>query len=102
MNPAAMMAQVKKMQAEMLKAQEELAATTVSGSAGGESVRVEMTCDNRVKSVNIDAKIVDPSDVETLEDLVAAATNDALKRVADESQRRMSAVTGGVRIPGLT
>lgn len=102
MNPAAMMAQVKKMQAEVLRAQEELAATTVTGSAGGQSVRVEMTCDNHVTAVKIDPRIVDQSDVETLEDLVAAATNDALKRVADESQRRMSAVTGGVRIPGLT
>ena len=97
-----MMAQVKKMQAEMLKAQEELAATVVTGSAAGGSVTVEMTCDNRIKSVKIAPEAIDPQDAETLEDLIVVAVNDALQRTAQESQKRMGAVTGGIRIPGLT
>jgi DNA-binding YbaB/EbfC family protein len=97
-----MMAQVKRMQAEMLKAQEELAQTVVSGTAAGGAVTIEMTCDNRVKTVKISPGVIDPEDVETLEDLVVVAVNDALQRAADTSQKRLSAVTGGVRIPGLT
>lgn len=99
MNPANMMAQVKKMQAEMLRVQEELAATTVTGVAGGDAVRVEMTCDHRVASVKIDPQAA--GDAEMLEDLLVVAINDALSRVAQESQKRMSAVTGGMRIPGM-
>ncbi|HEY9084593.1 MAG TPA: YbaB/EbfC family nucleoid-associated protein [Candidatus Tyrphobacter sp.] len=101
MNPANMLAQVKKMQAEMLKAQEELAATIVTGSAAGGAVAIEMTCDHQVKSVKIAPEAIDPNDVETLEDLILVATNDALARVAAESQKRMGAVTGGMRIPGV-
>jgi DNA-binding YbaB/EbfC family protein len=101
MNQAAMMAQVKKMQAQMLRVQEELASTTVTGSAANGLVTVEMACDHRVVAVKIDPKTVDPGDVETLEDLVVVAVNDALTRVSEESQRRMGAVTGGMRIPGL-
>ena len=101
MNPANMMAQVKRMQAEMRKAQEELAQTVVSGTAAGGSVEVEMTCDSRVKSVTIAPDAVDAADVETLEDLVVVAVNDALQRVAEESARRMGAITGGLHVPGL-
>jgi nucleoid-associated protein EbfC len=101
MNPANMMAQVKRMQAEMLRAQDELAQTVVTGTAAGGAVTVEMTCDSRVKSVKISRDAVDPSDLESLEDLLIVAVNDALRRVAEESQRRMSAVTGGLRIPGM-
>lgn len=96
-----MMAQVKKMQAEMLRVQEELATTTVAGSAGSGAVRVEITCDHRVVSVRIDPKAVLPDDVETLEDLLVVAMNDALGRVTEESQKRMSDVTGGIRLPGM-
>lgn len=101
MNPANMMAQVKKMQAEMLRAQEELATTNVTGVAGGGLVRVEMSCDHRVVSVTVDPKAIAPGDVETLEDLIVVAMNDALAKVAEESQKRMGAVTGGLRIPGM-
>lgn len=96
-----MMAQVKRMQAEMLKAQEELAQTVVAGSAGGGAVTVEMTCDSRVKSVRIAPDAVHPDDLEGLEALVAVAVNDALQRAADVSQKRMGSITGGLRIPGM-
>jgi nucleoid-associated protein EbfC len=102
MNQAHLMAQVKKMQAEMTKAQEELANTIVSGSAAGGTVTVDVSCDQRVKRVRIDKEAVDPDDVETLEDLVAAAVNDALSKASETSQKRMASVTGGMRIPGLT
>ena len=95
------MAQVKKMQAEMQKAQEELANTVVTGTAAGGAVSVEMSCDQRVKRVTIGKDAVDPEDVETLEDLVTVAINDALSKVNETSQQRMASVTGGVRIPGL-
>jgi nucleoid-associated protein EbfC len=102
MNQARLMAQVKKMQEEMAKAQEELAGTVVQGSAGGGVITVDVTCDQRVKSVTIKPEAVDPDDVETLEDLVTAAINDALARAQEASAKRMQSVTGGVRIPGMT
>ena len=95
------MAQFKKMQADMQKAQEELANTVVTGTAAGGAVTVEVTCDQRVKRVTIGKDAVDPEDVETLEDLVAVAVNDALSKAAETSQKRMASVTGGMRIPGL-
>ena len=101
MNQAQLMAQMRKMQAEMSKAQEELSNTTVTGSAAGGAVTVEMTCDQRVRSVKIGKEAVDPEDVETLEDLVTVAVNDALTKAGEASQKRMSSVTGGLRIPGL-
>jgi nucleoid-associated protein EbfC len=102
MNQAQLLAQVKKMQAEMAKVQEELANTVVTGTAAGDAVRVEATCDQRVKSVTVSKEAVDPDDVETLEDLIVVAVNDALAKSTAESQRRMAAVTGGMRIPGVS
>ncbi|MGH7729601.1 MAG: YbaB/EbfC family nucleoid-associated protein [Vulcanimicrobiaceae bacterium] len=101
MNQAQMMAQVRKMQADMAKAQEELAATVVCGSAGGELVRVEMTCDYRVQSVKIGAEALDPTDTETLEDLLVVAVNDAIRAAQERAGERMGAVTGGLHVPGL-
>ena len=95
------MQQVKKMQAEMEKAQQELANTTVQGSAANGIVTVDMTCDQRVKAVKINKDAVDPDDVETLEDLVTVAVNDALTKANDKAQSRMGGLTGGMRIPGL-
>ncbi|HTZ55049.1 MAG TPA: YbaB/EbfC family nucleoid-associated protein [Candidatus Acidoferrum sp.] len=101
MNQANLMQQVKKMQAEMVKAQEELANTTVQGSAANGLVIVDMTCDQRVKAVSINKDAVDPDDIETLEDLVTVAVNDALTKSNETAQKRMGGLTGGMRIPGL-
>lgn len=101
MNQAQMLAQVKKMQAEMAKAQDELASTVVTGSAAGGAVTVEATCDQRLRRVKIGKDAVDPDDLETLEDLVLVAVNDALGKAGEASQKRMASVTGGMRIPGL-
>lgn len=101
MNQANLMNQVKKMQQEMARAQEELANTVVTGVAAGETVKVEMSCDHRMKTVKIAAEAIDPSDAETLEDLIVVAVNDALAKVEQTTQSKMGAVTGGMRIPGL-
>lgn len=101
MNQANLLAQMKKMQNEMAKAQEELASTVVTGSAAGAMVTVDITCDSHVKAVKIAKEAVDPEDIETLEDLVVVAMNDALQKAGEASQQRMASVTGGMRIPGL-
>lgn len=101
MNQAQMMAQMKKMQAEMAKAQDDLASTLVTGTAGGGAVTVEMTCDYRVNGVKLSKEAIDPDDAETLEDLLVVAINDAVAKAQDTSGKRMSSVTGGLRIPGL-
>ncbi len=101
MNQAQMMAQVKKMQAEMTRAQEELAAMAVSGAAGGGAVTIEMTCEYRVTAVKVAKEAIDPSDAETLEDLLVVAINDAVNNAKAATEKRMSSVTGGLRIPGM-
>ena len=101
MNQAQLMQQMRKMQQEMLKAQEELSNTVVTGSAAGETVKVEMSADYQVKSVKIAKDAIDPEDAETLEDLVVVAFNDAVKKAQEASSKRMGAVTGGMKIPGL-
>ncbi len=101
MNQQQMMAQVKKMQAEMTRAQEELASMSVSGTAGGGAVTVAMTCEYRVTSVKVAKEAIDPEDAETLEDLLVVAVNDAVANAKAATEKRMSAVTGGMRIPGL-
>jgi DNA-binding YbaB/EbfC family protein len=101
MNQAQMMAQIRKMQAEMERAQTELATLTVTGAASGEAVKVEMFGDFRVKSVRVDPQLVDPEDVETLEDVLVVAINDAITKVQELSGKKLGALTGGMRIPGL-
>jgi len=101
MNQAQLLAQMRKVQAQMEKAQEELATTVVSGAAGGGAVGVEMTCDYRVTAVKIGKEALDPDDPETLEDLLVVAINDAVAKAQETSAKRMGSVTGGVRIPGL-
>ena|SRR5919108_6340287 len=89
------------MQQEMLRIQSELESTTVDGSAGGGVVRATVTGKQEVVSIQIDPSAVDPSDVEMLQDLVVAAVNDALRASRELAEQKMSAVTGGLRIPGL-
>jgi DNA-binding YbaB/EbfC family protein len=101
MNQAQMMAQLRKMQAAMTKAQDELANTVVTGSASGELVQVEMSGDFRVRSVKVGKEAVDPDDVETLEDLLVVAFNDAVAKVQELSSRKLGGITGGLKIPGL-
>jgi DNA-binding YbaB/EbfC family protein len=95
-----MMRQMQKMQERLAKAQEELANASVEGTAGGGAVSVTVTGGLRVQSVKIAPEVVDPDDVEMLEDLVTAAVNEALERVQDLQAESMAGLTGGLRLPG--
>ena|SRR5579872_1155522 len=101
MNQQQMMAQIRKMQEQMAKAQEEIANTTVTGTAAGDAVTVEMSGELRVKAVRIKKEAIDPDDPETLEDLIVVAVNDAIAKVQEISGKKMGALTGGLKIPGL-
>ena len=91
----------REMQANMAKAQEELAAATVEGTAGGGAVVVVLTGTQDIRSIKIQKDAVDPEDVETLEDLVLAAFTDALKKSRELAAQRLGGVTGGLKIPGM-
>jgi len=91
----------REMQANMAKVQEELAAATVEGTAGGGAVVVVLTGTQDIKSVRIQKDAVDPEDVETLQDLVVAAFTDALKKSRELAAQRLGGVTGGLKIPGM-
>ncbi|GMQ91804.1 MAG TPA: YbaB/EbfC family nucleoid-associated protein [Acidiferrobacteraceae bacterium] len=95
-----MMRQAQKMQEDMQKAQEELASIEVTGSAGGDMVTVTMTCRHDVRKVTIDDSLMG-DDKEVLEDLIAAALNDAVRKVEKTTQEKMSGLTAGLNIPGL-
>ena len=103
MNPnyQKMMKQVQKMQADMAKAQEDLASEVVSASAGGGMVTVEVTGSLDIKSLKIDPAAIDPDDVEILEDMIIAAVNEALRSAQDLANKRLGGITSGLNIPGL-
>lgn len=94
-----MMAQVGAMQQQLMAAQEEIAAAEVVGQAGGGLVTVTATGDGQVRGVHIDPKVVDPEDVETLQDLVLGAMDDLMAKTADLAQKTMGPLAGGM--PGL-
>ncbi|HTY99576.1 MAG TPA: YbaB/EbfC family nucleoid-associated protein [Rhodocyclaceae bacterium] len=94
---ANLMKQAQQMQQNMLKAQEELANVEVEGQSGAGAVKVIMTCKHDVKRVSIDASVMD--DKEMLEDLVAAALNDANRRAEQTMQEKMGAFTAGLNLP---
>lgn len=93
-----LMKQAQKMQADMQKVQEELANMEVTGQAGGGMVSVIMTGRHDLKRVSIDDSVMD--DKEMLEDLLAAAVNDAVRQLEQQSQEKMSGVTQGMNLPG--
>ena len=94
-----MMKKVQKLQADMAKLQEELKARTLEASVGGGAVTVVVTGEKQIKSIKIAPTAVDPEDVEMLEDLVAAAVNEALKKVDDMMAQEMGKLTGGMNLP---
>jgi DNA-binding YbaB/EbfC family protein len=95
-NMQQMMKQVQQMQAEMAKAQEELKSQVVEASAGGGMVTVKVTGDLEVVEVKIDPGAVDPEDVDMLQDLVLAATNEALRSAQEMAANKLGGVTGGL------
>lgn len=100
-NMGNIMKQVQKMQKQMQKAQEELKEKTVQGSAGGGMVTVTANGHKEIIAVEIKEEVVDPEDIEMLQDLVLAATNDALRQVDELVAKEMGKFTGGLNIPGL-
>ena len=100
-NMGAMMKQAQKMQAELARAQEEIKDMTIEATAGGGMVKVVANGDMTVDSIVIDPEAVDPEDVEMLQDMVAAAVNEALRGVSEIISQRLNAATGGLNIPGL-
>lgn len=95
---AGLMQQAQKLQEDMKRAQEELAQMEVTGEAGGGLVRVTMSGRHEVKRVQIDRTLL-ADDPEMTEDLVAAAVNDAVNRVAEQSKSHMSGMMGGLNLP---
>ncbi|HEV2718952.1 MAG TPA: YbaB/EbfC family nucleoid-associated protein [Thermoanaerobaculia bacterium] len=98
MNPKKMMQQVQQMQAQM---QAQMAALRVEGSAGGGMVKATMNGSKELLGVSIEKDVVDPNDVEMLQDLVVAAVNEASRKVDEEMSKSLGSMTGGMKIPGL-
>jgi len=98
-NMGNLMAQAQKMQRDMDKAKEEIAAMTAEAAAGGGVVSAKVDGAHKVLSVTIDPSAVDPQDVEMLQDLVVAAVNEAMRKVDELAAARMARVTGGMGLP---
>jgi DNA-binding YbaB/EbfC family protein len=97
-----MIKQAQELQKNMAKMQEELESATVESSAGGGAVKAVVSGKMKLESLEIDPEAVSPDDVEMLQDLVLAAVNDGLDKAQEMVSSRMSSLTGGLNIPGLT
>jgi hypothetical protein len=96
-----MMKQAQQLQAKMLKLQEELAEKTIETSSGGGMVKVVANGRQQLVSVQIEKEVVDPDDVEMLQDLILAAANDALTKAQEMVTGEMNKLTGGLNLPGM-
>jgi DNA-binding YbaB/EbfC family protein len=96
-----MMQQAQKLQAQLLKAQEDLANLTVEASSGGGAVKVVMNGQQQIQSVKIAPEVVNPADVEMLEDMVLTAVKEAQTMAQEVAAKKMGGLTGGLKIPGL-
>ena len=96
-----MMQKIQKMQEEMNQAQEEVENTEFSASSGGGAVEVTVSGKHEILSIKIKPEVVDPEDVEMLEDLLTASLNEAIRKANDAMETRMNGLTGGLNIPGL-
>jgi nucleoid-associated protein EbfC len=100
-NMGNMMKQAQKLQAKMVKLQEELSEKTIETAAGGGMIKVVANGKQQIVSIKIEKEVVDPEDVEMLQDLILAAVNDALAKSQEMVSGEMSKLTGGLNIPGL-
>ena len=100
-NMGDLMKSAQKMQKDMARIQEELKTRIVEGDAGGGMVRVQVNGGQEVVAVKIDPSVVDPDDVEMLEDLVIAAVREGMRKAHELSQREMGKLTGGLNLPGM-
>ena len=97
----AMLRQAQKMQADIVQKKAELDEKEYVVSSGGGMVEVTMTGSHQVKSIGINPEVVDPEDVEMLEDMLVAALNETIRQIDEEAERELDGVTGGLNIPGL-
>ena len=100
-NPQKMMKQVQKMQADMAKLQDELGNMTVESTAGGGAIRCVMTCKQQLKELTIDPELLDPEEIEMLQDMLIVAVNEAVRLAQDKATAEMSKITGNIKVPGL-
>lgn len=96
-----MIRQAQKMQEEMGRIQEELNEKEYNATSGGGMIEVVVTGKKELKSVKLKPEVVDPEDIEMLEDLVVAAVNEALRAAEEDSTSRMNSITGGINVPGM-
>lgn len=96
-----LMQQAQKMQADLTRVQQEAESFSAEGSAGGGAVKVTASGKNTILAVQIQKEVVNPEDIEMLQDLIMAAANDALEKVKENLKSKMSKVTGGMNLPGL-
>jgi len=96
-----LMRQARQIQARLAKIQEELETSTVEATAGGGVVKAIVTGRLKVQSIEISPEVVNPEDIEMLQDLVTAAVNEGLEKAQEMATQRLSAITGGMKIPGL-
>ncbi|MEE8715929.1 MAG: YbaB/EbfC family nucleoid-associated protein [Coriobacteriales bacterium] len=97
-----MLKQAKKMQAQLAEVQDSLAEVTVDATAGGGMVKATMNGAGELQSITIDPQAVDPDDVELLQDMIVAAVNEASRNAQELANQRMSSVTNGLNIPGMS
>ena len=100
-NMNAMIRQALKMQDEISALQEEIEARDFTATAGGGAVTITMTGKKTIKSLEIKPEVVDPEDIEMLQDLIVSAINEAVSQVEETTETEMSKITGGVSLPGL-
>ncbi|HIU64853.1 MAG TPA: YbaB/EbfC family nucleoid-associated protein [Candidatus Avacidaminococcus intestinavium] len=100
-NMQGMMKKVQKMQAEMMKLQEELKTRTIETSVGGGAITVVASGKKEIESIKIKPEAIDLDDVEMLEDLIVTGVNDALRKIDEMTEREMGKITGGMKLPGI-
>jgi len=100
-NQQKMMRQMQKMQTDMARLQDELGDMTVEAVSGGGAVRCVMTCKQEVKEISIDPELLDPEEVDMLQDLLVVAFNEACRISQEKAAAEMAKITGNIKIPGL-
>jgi conserved hypothetical protein TIGR00103 len=100
-NMNSMIKRAQKMQEEMARIQQELEQKTFDVTSGGGMVKVTITGKREIKAIELKPEIVDPDDIEMLQDTIAAAVNEAIRKVDEESEKEMSKVTQGLNLPGM-
>ncbi len=100
-NMQGMMKKVQKMQAEMLKMQEELKTRTVETTVGGGALTIVANGKKEIESIKIKPEVLDPDDVEMLQDMIVSGVNEAMRKIDEMTEREMSKITGGMKLPGM-